>query len=242
LHSTMEIPDRMRPEIALVHLGVFMDGGVNANQFTRDFFEKVFAALPRLNSRADLIKNIGAVLQKKPHTAYLAFEKDIALRTIPDYNPSNFVDFQPPALSVCDAARAPAPEHRRLHAREALARRHQGASGGRARLCQGQGGEPERGPHPRPGVARDPASAVSIARWVSMSHPEQRWGVQLEFRLDLQTNRGALAPKEALLVGQRTGPWTGSAGGSGGRRGIWSCSGLASSVPDEFRELAEKQL
>jgi HD domain len=97
LHSTMEIPDRMLPEIALVHLGVFMDGGLNANQFPRAFFDEVFAALPRLNSRANFIRDIGAMLRKKPHTAYLAFEKDIALRTIPNYNPPNFVDFQPPA-------------------------------------------------------------------------------------------------------------------------------------------------
>jgi HD domain len=97
LHSTMEIPDRMLPEIALVHLGVFMDGGLNAKQFPRGFFDEVFAALPRLNNRANLIKDIGAVLRKKPHTAYLAFEKDIALRTIPNYNPPNFVDIQPPA-------------------------------------------------------------------------------------------------------------------------------------------------
>ncbi len=27
LHATMELPERKRPEIALVHLGAFMDGG-----------------------------------------------------------------------------------------------------------------------------------------------------------------------------------------------------------------------
>jgi hypothetical protein len=97
LHSTMEIPDRMLPEIALIHLGAFMDGGLNAKQFPRSFFDEVFAVLPRLNSRANFIKALGAVLRKKPHTAYLAFEKDIALRTIPNYNPPNFVDSQPPA-------------------------------------------------------------------------------------------------------------------------------------------------
>jgi hypothetical protein len=97
LHSTMEIPDRMLPEIALIHLGAFMDGGLNAKQFPRSFFDEVFAVLPRLNSRANFIKALGAVLRKKPHTAYLAFEKDIALRTIPNYNPPNFVDLQPPA-------------------------------------------------------------------------------------------------------------------------------------------------
>jgi hypothetical protein len=74
-----------------------MDGGLNAKQFPGSFFDEVFAALPRLNNRANLIKDIGAVLGKKPHTAYLAFEKDIALRTIPNYSPPNFVDIQPPA-------------------------------------------------------------------------------------------------------------------------------------------------
>ena len=36
-------------------------------------------------------------------------------------------------------------KHRRLPERQALARHHRGAAGGRARLCQGQGGQPEPG-------------------------------------------------------------------------------------------------
>jgi HD domain len=40
LHSTMEIPDRMLPEIALIHLGAFMDGGLNAKQFPRSFLTR----------------------------------------------------------------------------------------------------------------------------------------------------------------------------------------------------------
>jgi hypothetical protein len=83
LHASIEIPVRMRPEIALVHLGAFADGGAYANQIPKEFFDGVFAALPRLNSRANFIKELGAVLRKKPHTAYLAFERDIALRTVP---------------------------------------------------------------------------------------------------------------------------------------------------------------
>ncbi len=95
LHATKEIPERLRPEVALTHLGVFMDGGYKADSFPPEFFATVFEVLPRLHNKAMIIESIGAVLRKKPHTAYLAFEKDIALRTVPNFNPPNFCDVIP---------------------------------------------------------------------------------------------------------------------------------------------------
>ena len=62
-------------------------------------------------------------------------------------------------LSVDRAARAAGPEHCRLPAHQALARRHQGAARGRARLRQGEGDQSERGRHPHRGRARDPVRA-----------------------------------------------------------------------------------
>jgi hypothetical protein len=44
-----------------------------------------------------MIEAISAVLRKKPHTAYLTFEKDIAQRTIPGFSPPNFCDLKAPA-------------------------------------------------------------------------------------------------------------------------------------------------
>ena len=97
LHSTMEIPERRGPEVALLHLGVFMDGGYRADSFPRSLLDEVFEAVPRLQNRAHLIEALGAVLRKKPHTAYLAFQKDIALRKVPNFNPPNFCDIVPPS-------------------------------------------------------------------------------------------------------------------------------------------------
>ena len=93
----MEIAARRCPEVALVHIGTFMDVGFNADKLPAAVFQEVFEALPRLNSSAHMIQAIGAVLRKKPHTAYLAFEKDIAERSVPGFNPPNFCDLKMPA-------------------------------------------------------------------------------------------------------------------------------------------------
>ena len=77
------------------------------------------------------------------------------------------VEFMAGEYSIADMAsypwvidpRAPAPEDRGLPARQALARRDQGAAGGRARLREGEGGQSESGRHPHRGGARDPVRA-----------------------------------------------------------------------------------
>jgi len=96
LHASMEIPMRRAPEVAIVHVGVFMDAGFNADKIPAPVIHEVFEALPRLNSSAHMIEAIGAVLRRKPHTAYLAFEKDIASRTVPGFDPPNFCDRKAP--------------------------------------------------------------------------------------------------------------------------------------------------
>lgn len=85
LHSTREIPERMDPIIALVHLGAFMDGGFKAELLTRKDLGELLEALPRLDSQGGFIESLADVLRKKPHTAYLAFERDIAERTNPNF-------------------------------------------------------------------------------------------------------------------------------------------------------------
>lgn len=96
LHASMEIAARRCPEVALVHIGTFMDAGFNADKLPAAVFQEVFEALPRMNSSAHMIEAIGAVLRRKPHTAYLAFEKDIAERTVAGFNPPNFCDLKAP--------------------------------------------------------------------------------------------------------------------------------------------------
>ena len=90
LHSTREIPELMNPIIALVHLGAFMDGGFRADLLTRDDLDQLLAAVPRLDSDGGFVDSLAAVLRKKPHTAYLAFERDIAERTNPNFRASEF--------------------------------------------------------------------------------------------------------------------------------------------------------
>lgn len=97
LHASMEIAPRRSAEVALTHIGTFMDAGVHADKFPAVFFDNVFEALPSLGNMAHLIGSIGEVLRRKPHTAYLSFERDIAERTNPAFNPPNFCDIVRPA-------------------------------------------------------------------------------------------------------------------------------------------------
>jgi hypothetical protein len=94
LHASMEIPLRRQSEVALVHMGAFMDGGImKVDEFPTSFYEEVFEALPRLQSRKNFIEMLANVLKRKPNTAYLAFEADIARRNVPDFGPPNFCDW-----------------------------------------------------------------------------------------------------------------------------------------------------
>jgi len=95
LHASMEIPVRKRPEIALVHLGAFMDGGMNADMFPLSFFEEIFERYPQEGNKAHFIELVANVLTKKPHTAYLTFENDIGIRRVKDYHPLNYCDKKP---------------------------------------------------------------------------------------------------------------------------------------------------
>jgi hypothetical protein len=96
LHASMEIAARRCSEVALLHLGTFMDAGFNAEKLPAAVFQEVFDALPRMNSSTHMIEAIGAVLRKKPHTAYLTFEKDIGERTVPGFSLPNFCDLKAP--------------------------------------------------------------------------------------------------------------------------------------------------
>jgi hypothetical protein len=95
----MEIPERLSPEIALTHIGTFMDAaqleGVadTENRLTRvgsyidrdrkreklpkTFYDQVFEALPQLRDKGQFRSYLAAVLRKKPHTAYGAFEAEV---------------------------------------------------------------------------------------------------------------------------------------------------------------------
>lgn len=97
LHASMEIAQRKETEVALLQMGVFMDGGLmGVEQFPASFYEEVYEAIPGLNSTKNLLHLLGEVLKRKPHTAYLAFEADVALRHIESYHPVNFCDLVQP--------------------------------------------------------------------------------------------------------------------------------------------------
>jgi len=96
MHSTLEIPERMRPEVALVHVGVFMDGGRHADKFPATFYTDVFAALPRMGNKRQIAESVAEVIRRKPHTASLAFQVDIAKKLVPGFNPPSYMDVKPP--------------------------------------------------------------------------------------------------------------------------------------------------
>lgn len=97
LHASMEIAERKQTEVALLHLGVFMDGGRNAAQLPPDFFQEIFGSFPRDGFSAEFYRSLAEVIRRKPHTAYQNFATDIAKRHVHGFNPPNFCDLLPPA-------------------------------------------------------------------------------------------------------------------------------------------------
>jgi hypothetical protein len=93
LHASMEIPLRRQAEVALLHMGVFTDGGMlSVDGFPLAFFEEVFEALPRMDSGNTFATMLAGVLSRKPKTAYLALQVDIARQLVPGFDPPNFCD------------------------------------------------------------------------------------------------------------------------------------------------------
>ncbi|KAA8673712.1 hypothetical protein [Pantoea dispersa] len=68
---------------------------MNANIFPLSFFEEVFEEFPQNGNKTHFIELVANVLRKKPHTAYLSFEKDIGVKMVEGFPTVNYCDIKP---------------------------------------------------------------------------------------------------------------------------------------------------
>lgn len=69
LHTTLGVPQRKQPEIALVQLGAGIDvGGIPRSLVTPESMEIILAEYPRLGFKKAMLEAMGAVVRRKPMT------------------------------------------------------------------------------------------------------------------------------------------------------------------------------
>ena len=69
LHTTLNVPQRKQPEIALVQLGAGIDiGAVPRALVTPESVDLILAEYPRLGFKKAMLEAMGAVIRRKPMT------------------------------------------------------------------------------------------------------------------------------------------------------------------------------
>jgi hypothetical protein len=90
LHSTPGIPAHMRPEIALTNAGVLMDVvGIGYDEYTAEQRDKVIAAFPRGNFKAEFIQVQTRSAVKKPETTFGTVNVDYIAYSDPTFRKPN---------------------------------------------------------------------------------------------------------------------------------------------------------
>lgn len=79
LHTTLSIPQRKQPEIALVQLGAGIDiGAVPRSILDANAIEETLKAYPRLNFKKSMLAAMGSVIKTKPTTGAFNLMGDVA--------------------------------------------------------------------------------------------------------------------------------------------------------------------
>lgn len=78
LHTTLAIPQRKQPEIALVQLGAGIDiGAVPRSLVTPEVVEIIIAEYPRLGFKTAMLAAMGEVIRRKPMTGMINLMADV---------------------------------------------------------------------------------------------------------------------------------------------------------------------
>ena len=78
LHTTLGVPQRKQPEIALVQLGAGIDvGAIPRSLVTPEAVEIILAEYPRLGFKKAFLEALGAVVRRKPMTGVINLMGDV---------------------------------------------------------------------------------------------------------------------------------------------------------------------
>ncbi len=79
LHTTLSIPQRKQPEIALLQIGAGIDiGAIPRSLVTPEAVEIILAEFPRLGFKQAMLEAMGAVVRRKPLSGVINLMADIA--------------------------------------------------------------------------------------------------------------------------------------------------------------------
>ena len=94
LHTTPGVTQYMRPEVALLQSGVWLDVlGTGFDQFPSDLRDAIVARYPRKNFKKDFLQAYFGGFAHKPDTTFGTFNADIVEHLMPGYKSPNAVDF-----------------------------------------------------------------------------------------------------------------------------------------------------
>jgi hypothetical protein len=93
LHTTPGIPGRMRPEIAMMNLGVLTDAiGVKLNELDDEVVNEITAVHPRGNFKEEFLQTFHDGLKHRPDTTYGTINADILEHFEPGFRRGSMVE------------------------------------------------------------------------------------------------------------------------------------------------------
>lgn len=93
LHSTPDIPQMKRPEIALVQAGAGLDvGAIPLDAISPEVMEQVLTSWPRLGFKNAMLEAVAAAAKRNPAAAFFTFVGDVGERHVEGFAPPNFCD------------------------------------------------------------------------------------------------------------------------------------------------------
>lgn len=93
LHTTLNIPQRKQPEIALVQLGSGIDvGAFPLDLISADMMTRILEAYPRLGFKQAMLEALANVVRRKPMTGMINMMGDVGHRCVDGFHVPNFCD------------------------------------------------------------------------------------------------------------------------------------------------------
>jgi len=93
LHTTLQIPQRKQPEIALVQLGAGVDVGAIPREILEpSAVERILVEYPRLGFKEAMLQAMAAVVRKKPMTGIVNLMGEGGREMVNHYHAPGFCD------------------------------------------------------------------------------------------------------------------------------------------------------
>ncbi len=93
LHTTLEVPQRKQPEIALVQMGAGLDIGIFPLELVQSgTLKQTLDAYPRLGFKKAMLETMSGIVARKPMTGMVNVMGDIGHRCVESFAIPNFCD------------------------------------------------------------------------------------------------------------------------------------------------------